>query len=218
MTTLICNCNKTLPLDPQRLGQALGEALTEHSTLCRREAGAFQRAAQGQDTVVVACTQEQRLFSELAAQTEGAIAPIRFVNLRESAGWSGEGTQATPKMAALLAAARLPEPEPVPTVTYKSEGRLLILGPLDVAERAADLLCDALQITIWAQGPGEAGGSQGRRYPVIAGALQRLNGWLGAFDVAWSSSSVTSSRSASIAEARSAASARPITRQRPCER
>ncbi len=188
MTTLICNCNQTLPLDPSRLSQALGEDLREHSTLCRREAGTFQRAVQGQDTVVVACTQEQRLFAELARQTEGAVAPIRFVNLRETAGWSREGAQATPKMAALLAAARLPEPEPVPTVTYRSEGRLLILGPLDAAERAADLLSDALEVTLWAQGPGDAGGSQARRYPVLAGRLQSLKGWLGAFDVVWSSS------------------------------
>ena len=188
MTTLICNCNQTLPLQARSLSQALGEDLTEHTTLCRREAGAFQRAVQGRDTVVVACTQEQRLFAELAEQTEAAVAPIRFVNLRETAGWSREGAQATPKMAALLAAARLPEPEPVPTVTYKSGGRLLILGPLDAAERAADLLADALQVTLWAQGPGEAGGGQARRYPVIAGQLQSLSGWLGAFDVAWSAS------------------------------
>ena len=156
--------------------------------MCRREAGAFQRAVQGAGTVVVACTQEQTLFTELAQQTEGAVAPIRFVNLRETAGWSQEGAQATPKMAALLAAARLSDPEPVPTVSYKSEGRLLILGPLDAAERAADLLADALQVTLWAEGPGEAGGSQGRRYPVIAGRLEGLVGWLGAFDVSWSSS------------------------------
>ena len=86
MTTLICNCNQTLPLQTQTLGRVLGEDLKEHTLLCRREAGAFQRAVQGQDTVVVACTQEQRLFSELAEQTQGAVAPIRFVNLRENAG------------------------------------------------------------------------------------------------------------------------------------
>ncbi len=186
MTTLICNCNQTLPLQTAKLGQALGEDLKEHSTLCRREVGVFQRAVQSSDTVVVACTQEQKLFAELGLQTEGAVAPIRFVNLRESAGWSREGEQATPKMAALLAAARLPDPEPVPTVTYKSEGRLLILGPLDAAERAADLLADALQVTLWADGPGEGGGGQTRRYPVMAGALQSLKGWLGAFNVTWS--------------------------------
>jgi len=187
MTTLICNCNQTLPLQTQALGRALGEALTEHTTLCRRQAAAFQQAVQGQETVVVACTQEQTLFAELAQQTEGALAPIRFVNIRETAGWSAEASVATPKMAALLAAARLPVPEPVPTVTYKSEGRLLILGPLDAAERAADLLADALQVTIWAEGPGQAGGSQTRRYPIMAGQLQALSGWLGAFNVTWSS-------------------------------
>ena len=188
MSTLICNCNQTLPLQARALSQALAEDLTEHTTLCRREAGAFQRAIQGHNPVVVACTQEQRLFAELARQTEGALAPIRFVNIRETAGWSAQGAQATPKIAALLAAARLPEPEPVPTVAYKSEGRLLILGPLDAAGRAADLLADALQVTLWAEGPGEAGGSQARRYPVVAGQLQSLSGWLGAFDVKWQTS------------------------------
>ena len=68
MTTLICNCNLTLPLQTAKLGQALGEDLKEHSTLCRREAGAFQQAVKGREPVVVACTQEQRLFAELAEQ------------------------------------------------------------------------------------------------------------------------------------------------------
>jgi ferredoxin len=177
-----------MPLQAQTLGQALGEDFKLHTTLCRREAGDFQRAVQSGQPVVVACTQEKRLFSELAEQTEGATSPIRFVNIRETAGWSREAAHATPKMAALLAAARLPEPEPVPTVTYKSEGRLLILGPLDMAERAAALLADAMQVTIWADGAGNAGGAQERRYPVMAGRLQSLSGWLGAFDVSWDAS------------------------------
>ena len=66
MTTLICDCNQTMPLQTQKLGQALGESLTLHSTLCRREAGAFQKAIQSGQEVVVACTQEKKLFSELA--------------------------------------------------------------------------------------------------------------------------------------------------------
>ena len=177
-----------MPLQAQKLGQALGEDFILHTTLCRREAGEFQRAVKSGQPVVVACTQEKRLFTELAEQTEGATSPIRFVNIRETGGWSAEAAHATPKMAALLAAARLPEPEPVPTVTYKSEGRLLILGPIDVAERAAALLADAMQVTIWAQGAGQAGGAQERRYPVMAGRLQSLSGWLGAFDVRWDAS------------------------------
>jgi len=186
MSTLICDCNKTMPLDPKGLGAVLNENLTLHSTLCRREAGAFQQAlGQGQD-VVVACTQEARLFGEIAGQTEGAKSvPIRFVNIRETGGWSKDAAKAMPKMAALLAAARLPDPEPVPTVTYKSAGRLLIIGPLDAAERAAELLADTLDVSIFSTGPGTDGGMQERRYPVMAGRIEALTGWLGAFELKW---------------------------------
>jgi ferredoxin len=180
-----------MPLDPKSLGAALNENLTLHSTLCRREAGAFLQAIQSGEDVVVACTQEQRLFAELAEQTEGAergatgYAPIRFVNIRETGGWSKDAALASPKIAALLAAAHLPEPEPVATVTYKSAGRLLIIGELGAAERAAELLGDALDITLFTQGAGDLGAMQERRYPVLGGQIQALTGWLGAFELKW---------------------------------
>jgi ferredoxin len=185
MPTLICDCNQTMPLQPQTLGAALDENLTLHSALCRREAGAFQKAIQSGDDVVVACTQEKRLFSELAQQTEGTTSVIKFVNIRETGGWSKDAAKASPKIAALLAMAHLPDAEPVPTVTYKSAGRLLIIGPLDAAERAAGLLSDTLDVTLFSLGAGRDGGLQERRYPVLTGQIQQLTGWLGAFDLKW---------------------------------
>ena len=86
MPTLICDCNKTMPLQAKGLGQALGQELPLHTSLCRRDAASFQKAIRGSEPVVVACTQERRLFTELAQETEGAIAPIRFVNIRETGG------------------------------------------------------------------------------------------------------------------------------------
>ncbi|MDO9166980.1 MAG: 4Fe-4S binding protein, partial [Rhodoferax sp.] len=133
----------------------------------------------------VACTQEKRLFAELAEQSAGAVSPIRFVNIRETGGWSKDAALASPKIAALLAAAHLPEPEPVATVTYKSAGRLLVIGPLGAAERAADLLGDDLDITLFTQGAGDLGAMQERRYPVLGGQIQSLSGWLGAFELKW---------------------------------
>lgn len=99
-----------MPLNPINLGAALNEKLTLHSSLCRREAGDFQRAIQTGEDVVVACTQEKRLFSELAEQTEGATSVIRFVNIRETGGWSKDASQSSPKLAAQLVTAHLPEP------------------------------------------------------------------------------------------------------------
>ena len=88
MTTLICDCNKTMPLDGPALRRALGPEAgagleTVHSTLCRREAGAFQRAAKSGDDLLVACTQESRLFLELneadrrRAERRRAADPLR---------------------------------------------------------------------------------------------------------------------------------------------
>ena len=56
-----------MPLDGPALKSALGPEApdgleTVHTLLCRREAGAFQRAARSGEELVVACTQEQRLF------------------------------------------------------------------------------------------------------------------------------------------------------------
>lgn len=177
-----------MPLDPKALGAALDEDLSAHTTLCRRDAPAFQRACRSSDDLVVACTQESRLFTELSEQTEGAVAldvrPIRFVNLRETGGWGREAKAATPKMAALLAAARLPDPEPVPTVTYTSGGRTLIIGALEAAEALAARVADVLDVTVLAQG---GRGQQARTWPVQSGELVSLEGWLGAFDVSWQS-------------------------------
>jgi len=66
-----------MPLDSPGLIKALGPEAgaglqTVHTLLCRREAGAFQRAAKSGDDLLVACTQESRLFLELNEQTGGA--------------------------------------------------------------------------------------------------------------------------------------------------
>ena len=138
--TLICDCNQTMPLAPKTLGTALAETLPLHSALCRREASAFQRAIQSGDDVIVACTQERRLFGELAEQTPDATSPIHFVNIRETGGWSRDAREATPKIAALIAAAQAPAPQPVATVGYRSAGRCLVIGDAPGAEQAATML------------------------------------------------------------------------------
>ena len=187
-----------MTLDGPGLAKALGPDAadgldTVHTLLCRREAGAFQRAAKSGDELLVACTQESRLFLELNAETEGAPGlderPIRFFNLRETGGWSKDARRdpraLTPKVAALIAAAQLPDPDPVATVGYRSAGRVLVLGDAEPALRAAEMLADRLDPTLLV-GRGAAL-PQPRRLAVHAGALTRLAGWLGAFEATWTS-------------------------------
>ncbi len=182
---------------PQQPEAGAGLA-TVHSTLCRREAGAFQRAAKTGDDLLVACTQESRLFLALNEQTEGAPGvqerPIRFVNLRESGAWTqdaragqpGAAARLTPKLAALIAAAQLPDPEPVPTVSYRSAGRVMVIGPAERAQAAADRLSDVLDVSLLLPQPGGRMPQQ-RSLPVHAGQVTAVTGWLGAFEVRWTS-------------------------------
>jgi ferredoxin len=184
-TLKLCSCNGTMALDGKRLGEALktGKPVTVHRELCRKEAGAFQAALSDPD-LIVACTQEAPLFGELASAAQSQ-ARISFLNIRETAGWSAEGAKAMPKIAALLAAAALPEPEPVPQVDYKSDGQLLIIGPAEAALDWAARLEGQVEVSVLLTG--RPGGEMPveRRYPVWSGKVTGISGWLGAFEVEW---------------------------------
>ncbi|HTL25634.1 MAG TPA: 4Fe-4S binding protein [Burkholderiales bacterium] len=184
-TLKLCSCNGTIPLDAKRLADALktGSALTVHTELCRKQAGAFQSAL-GESELVVACTQEAPLFSELADAGQ-STADLSFVNIRELAGWSEQGGRATPKIAALLAAAALPDPEPVPVVKYSSRGQLLIIGPSESALDWAQRLADSLEASVLLTSANHGELPTERKSPVWSGRAVKVSGWLGAFEVEW---------------------------------
>src|SRR5687768_5978058 len=181
----LCSCNSTAPIDAVGVASALGlgEAPVVHTMLCQKQLASFGQGAAGD--VVVGCTQEARLFDEIA--TEAArTQTVRFVNLRENGGWSPEARGATPKLAALLAQAMLPDPDPVPAVSYQSQGQVLIVGPLDVALRWADALQERLGVTVLFTRT--APGTElpvDRAFPIYSGRITALNGWLGAFEAQW---------------------------------
>jgi ferredoxin len=175
---LVCNCNGTMPLD----GKALG--VTIHQSLCRQEVGSFIKALDGSEELVVACTQEGALFTEIAEQSEKPlVAPLRFVNIREVAGWTQEAKLSGPKIAALLALADMPEAEPVPVVNYESQGRLLIVGPGSQAIHWAEKISSVLDVSVLCTEPSDL--PLTRNYPIYTGLVTKLDGYLGNFSVDW---------------------------------
>jgi ferredoxin len=176
-----------MPVDGAAIGDVLGEgALPVASQLCRREVNQYLQTLDGGERIVIGCTQEEPLFRELA-EMKSTVAPVRFVNLRETGGWSEEARHTTPKMAALLAAARLPDPEPVPEVEYQSEGRVLLLGPARRVLPWARKLERQLQVSVLLTDAGDAT-LAGHSWPTFSGSTPRVQGWLGAFKVTWQQS------------------------------
>jgi ferredoxin len=116
------------------------------------------------------------------------VAPIRFVNIRETGGWSAEAQQVTPKMAALLAAARLPDPEPVPEVEYQSEGHALLLGPAARVLPWAKRLQGQLDVSVLLTDTQNAQLPTHNSWPTHSGSGVQISGYLGAFHVSWQQS------------------------------
>src|SRR5437762_2335091 len=100
---LMCSCEDTMRLDPAAVerGCRTGEIATFRH-MCGTELDRFRGIASEAGPLIVGCTQEAPSLSNEARERADTI---EFVNLRETAGWSRQGCEAGPKMAALLAAA-----------------------------------------------------------------------------------------------------------------
>jgi ferredoxin len=174
---LICSCEDTMPLDAAAVHRVCrGSAVTTAHQLCRAELDKFRVAAAAGAPLTVGCTQEAPLFSEVAP-----AADIRFINIRETAGWSADAAQAGPKMAALLAAA---EPDPdTAYVNLTSDGVILIYGRDERAIEAAELLQDHLDVTVLIRPPGQVAAPRVTDFPVVQGTIRAAKGHLGAFEL-----------------------------------
>jgi ferredoxin len=127
--------------------------------------------------VIVGCTQEAPLFSELAGEQSGQLS---FVNVRETAGWSNEGALAGPKMAALFAAAAETPPD-VPLVNLSSNGVILIYGRDESAIEAGRLLASDLDVTVLISKPAALEPPRTTIFPIVKGTIRQAQGHLGAF-------------------------------------
>lgn len=180
---LVCNCENTMPLDGKALAKACGaRAGDDVSTqLCRAELGRFHKALHAGLPLTVACTQESALFDEQREES-GSNTPVTYVNIRETAGWSTEASAATPKIAALIAAAAVPAPA-LPAVTMNSQGVALVYGRDERAIEAARQLSARLDVTIMLNRPQDVPGQPRMDLPIVQGRIAGARGHLGAFEL-----------------------------------
>ncbi|WP_254170402.1 4Fe-4S dicluster domain-containing protein [Roseibium polysiphoniae] len=180
---LVCNCFKTMALDDT--AQALGERLAAPvcSQLCRDEINVFETALEGDSPLTVACTQEAPLFREIAEEA-GTEDRVRFVNIRETAGWSADTVDPTPKILALLKDAdNASAARPTPVKTIASDGLCLVYGAGQAALDAALALEDSLSVTLVLTSSDDVVLPSVLPFPIFRGHIKTLKGSLGTFDV-----------------------------------
>ena len=181
---VICSCEDTMPLDVEAVKRGCrGAEISTAHQLCRAELDKFRAAAAAGEPLIVGCTQEAPLFSEVAQEpTRGGDADITYANIRETAGWSKDAAAAGPKMAALLAAAAEPVPA-IPFETFTSEGVILIYGRDERAIETANLLKDHLDVTVLIKPPADVAPPRVTDFPVVKGTIRAAKGHLGAFEL-----------------------------------
>ncbi|AUH65629.1 4Fe-4S binding protein [Paracoccus zhejiangensis] len=174
---LVCDCLHSQNLDPERLQAALGQPVSRpYTELCLRQ-GDAAATAMAEGDVLIACGQEARRFAAIA---EGlGVAPPLCVDIRDRAGWTDDA-DATPKQAALLAEALLPQPE-TPTRDVVSAGTCLVIGDAEVALPAARELAGEMAVTVLLPRPELDEPPVEGDLRIIAGRLTRAIGTLGRF-------------------------------------
>jgi len=180
---LVCNCQRTMEIDGERLAKALGlGSLTVHSELCRSQVGQFEAALNAGQGVHVACTQEAPLFREVAEEKGAGEAALTFTNIRERAGWCADKRAALPKMAALIAEAAH-RPRPTGVTTLKSGGVCLVYGRGQAALDVAVELSARLSVTVLLTDAEDALPPGIVAVPIYRGRIRTATGHLGAFDI-----------------------------------
>jgi ferredoxin len=179
---VVCSCEDTMSLDAEAIRKGCpGNRVTTARQLCRAEIDRFKKVLAEDTPLTVACTQEAVLFDEVAAQA-GRQLPIRYANVRETAGWSHDGADAGPKMAAILSAASEEMPA-IGSVTIESEGIILIYGRDEKAIEAANLLKEHLDVTVLLKSPAAITPPATTEFPVAKGTIRAVKGHFGSFDV-----------------------------------
>lgn len=179
-TVLLCDCAGTMALDADAIARGTGLACSKvHTFLCRDQAAQAAQAMQAGD-VIVACAQEAAAFQDLAEDLNVSDR-LTCVDIRDRAGWS-EDTDTAPKIAALVADARIPVPG-ARVIDVHSEGICLVLGSSEHALPAAAQLGGALSVTCLIAEPSEILLPAGVDIDVSAGRVVSASGSLGQFAV-----------------------------------
>lgn len=175
---ILCDCSGSQAIDKDALSKACNLPCSRiYSDLCTTQINdAASEIEKG--STIIACLQERAVFEELADEIEAEMPD--FVDIRDRAGWSDDGADSTPKMAALVSDMLLDHPASK-TLDIYSEGRCLIIGTAGIALPAAAQLAEVLSVTVLLGSEPDA--PTDRSFDLVVGHLKRATGTLGNFNL-----------------------------------
>ncbi len=186
---LICNCGKTMPLDPKKIssGCNLKEPAEIYNSLCTDQINEVEKALKNcsdeNKPLLIACTHQAKLFSELAEENEKEI-PYLF-NIRENAGWSKSASKASSKISSIIldASRMASSPEITRSMEFNSVGRCLIYGQSDAVLNLANGLSEFLGVTAMITDIEQILPPKNSNFAISSGKITNLSGYFCNFDL-----------------------------------
>ncbi len=175
---ILCDCLGSQKIDKDSIEASAGVQCSRvYTNLCVSQLDAAA-AEIAKGNAIIACQQEREIFQEIAEESGHDI--LDFIDIRDRAGWTDEGQDATPKMAALVADSLLERPA-TKLLDLHSEGRCLIVGDPETVIPVATQLADSLAVTVLVEAIDEI--PLDRRFEIVIGKLGQASGALGNFTV-----------------------------------
>ncbi|MGH7834147.1 MAG: 4Fe-4S dicluster domain-containing protein [Candidatus Binatia bacterium] len=184
----LCNCRKTLPLDPQKLALPTGPTVLSFATDPDQDFPGFAAAVARErpDRILIACCAEPDIFSKALDAAHGQPAKLHFANLKESCFSAHSETRQAHAKATRLLRVAMESAEAKETPAYNSlkvGGRVVIAGAAPERKQLAEKLRNTAQ-TIFVVPPDEnaATNDEGPGH-VLEGTVVEITGRLGDFHV-----------------------------------
>jgi len=183
----LCNCRKTLPLDPQRLVLPIAPSVLSFATDPDNDVREFATAVNREqpDQVLIGCCAAPSLFRETLSTAGGQSLKLHFVNLKESCFLAHSDLQQAHAKATRLLRAAVAAAEAKKTPAYNPlnvGGRILIAADGPRGRELADKLRDFAQPFLVV--PPEDGAIDGDGpWQLYRGRIVEIQGRLGDFRV-----------------------------------
>ena len=186
---LICNCGETMPLDPKKIGDGcnLESKPKIFNSLCTNEINEFESAlinsSENNKKIAVACTQQTKLFTEIAEENNQEI-PY-FFNIRETSGWSKSSKKASAKISSqILDAVEVTNSKNTyRSLSFNSAGRCLIYGDNERVIEVAVALSEYLGVSALLTENISIIPPTNTDFNILMGKVKNLKGYFGNFEV-----------------------------------
>ncbi len=176
----LCSCLNSIKINKSELLNVDKAQIINANELCGSEKDLLLEHKDYKN-IVIACTQEKKIFNQ---KLENNNKNLKFVNIRELAGWTKDEKNVTPKILSILNSLTVSDDYFTHKVEMSSRGRISIIGEENNAYDTAVKLSKRLDVTLILLKNPSLPPIYEKNFNIFKGSKVDINGHFGNFKIA----------------------------------